>query len=66
MLLEPASSGNCEICELLLENGADPLAETKTGVGPLYVASRNGHEDVVKLLVKFGADSTKVCKEVHH
>ena len=52
------------VCELLLENGADPLAETKTGVSPLYVASRNGHRDVVKALLKFGADATRVCAEV--
>ena len=52
------------ICELLLENGADPLAETRSGVSPLYTASRNGHKDVVKVLLKYGADCTRVCLEV--
>ena len=52
------------ICELLLENGANPLTETITGVSPLYAASKNGHKDVVKILLKFGANVTKVCAEV--
>ena len=52
------------VCELLLENGADPLVETRSGVSPLYAASRNGHKDVVKVLLKYGADCTKVCAEV--
>ena len=52
------------ICELLLENGANPLTETGTGVSPLYVASKNGHKDVVKILLKFGANATKMCIEV--
>lgn len=64
LLFDPASKGFSMICELLLENGADPLAETKTGESPLYAASKNGHKDVVKVLLKFGADATKVCKDV--
>ena len=52
------------ICELLLENGANPLTETRTGVSPLYIAAKNGHKDVVRILLKFGADATKVCVEV--
>ena len=55
LLLDPASKGFSMVCELLLENGADPLAETKTGVSPLYAASKNGHRDVVKILVTSGA-----------
>ena len=64
LLLDPASKGFSMVCELLLENGADPLAETKTGVSPLYAASKNGHKDVVKILVTSGADATRICKEV--
>ena len=52
------------VCELLLENGADPLAETKTGESPLYAASKNGHKDAVKILLRFGADATRVCAKV--
>ena len=52
------------VSELLLENGANPLTENRAGVSPLYVASKNGHKDVVKVLLKFGADPTKICLEV--
>ena len=52
------------ICELLLENGTNPLTETRIGVSPLYTASKNGHKDVVRILLKFGADVTRVCAEV--
>ena len=52
------------ICELLLENGTKPQTETRTGMSPLYVASRNGHKDVVRILLKFGADATRISTEV--
>ena len=52
------------ICELLLENGADPLTESTAGVSPLCIASSNGHKDVVRVLLKFGADPTTICREV--
>ena len=64
LMYDPASKGFSMICELLLENGANPLTETRTGVSPLYIASRNGHKDVVRILLKFGADVTRVCAEV--
>ena len=64
LLFDPASKGFSMVCELLLENGVDPLAETNAGVSPLYAASRNGHRDVVKILLKFGADATRVCAKV--
>lgn len=64
LLFEPSKKGFSMICEHLLENGADPLTETKTGVSPLYVASSNGHKDVVKVLLKHGADCTRTCIEV--
>ena len=65
ILLVPASKGFGKVCELLLEEGADPLTETKSGVSPLYAASKNGHKDVVKVLLKFKADFTKLCREVY-
>ena len=52
------------ICELLLENGTNPRTETRTGMSPLYISSKNGHKDVVRILLKFGADVTRVCMEV--
>ena len=64
LLFEPSAKGFSMICELLLENGADPLAENRTGISPLYIASRNGHKDVVKVLLRYGADCTRVCVAV--
>ena len=64
LLYDPASKGFSMICELVLENGTNPLTETRTGVSPLYIASKNGHKDVVRILIKFGADAARVCTEV--
>ena len=35
------------------------------GLSPLYVASREGHTDVVDMLVKAGADVNQATIEVH-
>ena len=43
--------------ELLLENKADIYALDHRNWSPLHYASYNGHEKVVKLLVKFEADN---------
>ena len=66
LLLDPASKGFSMICELLLENGADPLTENKNGMSPLYIASENGHKDVVRTLLKFGADPSRICRQVQY
>ena len=29
---------------------------TQTGISPLYIASQNGHSDVVNILIRNGAD----------
>ncbi|KAJ8310780.1 hypothetical protein KUTeg_012645 [Tegillarca granosa] len=50
-------NGHKDICELLLERGANPNAITNSGgVTSLHRASYKGHEDIVKLLLKHGAD----------
>ena len=64
VLYDPALKDFSMIFELLLENGTNPLTKTRTGVSPLYIASKNGHKDVVRILLKFGADVTRVCVEV--
>ena len=64
LLFDPASKGFSMVCQFLLNNVADPLAKTKTGVSPLYAASRKGHKSTVKVFLQFGADVTKVCNEV--
>ena len=50
-------SGHEEVCLLLLEQGADVNAQTKSGkVSSLHRAAYSGHVSVVNLLIKYGAD----------
>ena len=50
-------SGHEEVCQLLLEQGADVNAQTKSGkVSSLHRAAYSGHMSVVNLLIKYGAD----------
>ena len=46
-----------EIVEILLENGADINAKDKDGETALTLARKNGHEEIVKLFEKAGAES---------
>lgn len=51
-----ARSGCREVCQLLLDFGANVNACTRSGnVTPLQRAAYSGHVDVVKLLLKHGA-----------
>ena len=52
-----ARGGHCEICKVLLENGANVNAVTRCGhATPLHRSSMQGNKRVVELLLKFGAD----------
>ena len=46
-----SSAGNLEICNILIENGADLQLEDDDGINALHYASINGHLDVVKRLI---------------
>jgi ankyrin repeat protein len=46
-----------EVAELLLERGADPDAQEIGGSTALEIATRLGHEDIVRLLSKHGAST---------
>ncbi len=48
-----AYEGHKEICELLIENGADPRTENDS---PLCFAATNGKIELVKFFLEFGAD----------
>ena len=52
MLHQAANLGYLPAVKRLLEAGADPKAETKLGTTPLAFASRNGHDEVVAVLLK--------------
>lgn len=45
-----------EVCRYLIHKGADPNLQNSTGFRPIHEAAGEGHLDLVKLLVKNGAD----------
>ena len=49
-----------EVAGLLLKAGADPNAETRLGVTPLYLAAQNGNPEMVKTLLAAGAKANQV------
>ena len=52
-----AGSGQKEIAELLIAEGADVNAkDTKFGGTPLYFAANGGHKEIAELLIANGAD----------
>jgi len=50
-----SGNGRAEVVRILLEHGADPIAQNKRGLAPLHRASDRGHVEVVRLLIGFGA-----------
>jgi ankyrin repeat protein len=44
--------GHVEVAKFLLENGADKKIVDRNGLTPEDIARRNGHRDVVDLLVR--------------
>lgn len=51
-----ASPGNLPTVLLLLDKGADPKAVDKDGVGPLWLACARGDSEIVRELLRRGAD----------
>ncbi|CAF3138304.1 unnamed protein product [Rotaria sp. Silwood2] len=69
-LFGAAKKGHVEICEYLIDNGADVNAITMTGATPLYTATEEGHLEVVVLLIRHGADVNQspkgqVARDLH-
>ena len=48
-----------EMAEWLLNTGADPNMMPERDGGPLHRAALYGHDDIVQLLLKYGAEATK-------
>jgi len=61
-LMRAASAGYLDIIKLLLAKGADVNADTSKYngcVSALWAATKNGHAEVVKVLLEHGASSTR-------
>jgi len=48
--------------KFLIEKGVDINKANKDGFTPLYIASQEGHLDLVKLLIEKGAEINKIGK----
>lgn len=64
-LLAAASGGRLLECQSLLELGADTeyATDESNGDTPLLAASRNGHREIVSLLLAHGADPSKCDRD---
>ena len=68
--------GDSKMVAMLLDNGANPNVFTEDGTRPLNVAVRKGNPDIVRLLLKHGAQVNAVdkknvtalwwCENLHH
>ncbi len=54
--------GNEEIVRMLVSKGANVNTKAERGATPIYIASQNGHEKVVRFLIECGADMECVFK----
>jgi|GEM_PF-2946828 len=61
-LLSAASEGNLDLCNLLIENGANISAANNLGQDSLIFAACGGREEVCKLLIEKGADILRMDK----
>ena len=57
-----AREGKLNVCELLVEKGADVNLEDKFGQSCLFYAIRQGQYDIVEFLIRNGIDVNKVDK----
>lgn len=55
-MISICSSGEEEIVDLLIKNGADVNIENSDKKTPLYLAANGGFDKIVKILIENGAD----------
>ncbi|KAK3579980.1 hypothetical protein CHS0354_025300 [Potamilus streckersoni] len=54
-----SEAGLQAITQILLEKGADPIANDKKGHSPMHYASMYGHKDIVVMLIEANADQAE-------
>jgi ankyrin repeat protein len=64
VLMGSAGRGFSIIVECLLQHNADPNITNKAGRTPIMEAARKGHKEVIKVLLRFGADILLTSHEV--
>ncbi len=57
-------SGNLQMVELLLENGANSNIHDKQERRPIHWATFVGYAEIIKILDRYGADINCIDKEV--
>ncbi len=63
-LLLAATNGECQICRLLIEHGAEVnFRDDAWGWSPIHIAALHGHVDTMEELIKSGADINMVTNE---
>ncbi|XP_062872108.1 protein TANC2 [Trichomycterus rosablanca] len=62
-LTAAAGRGKLDVCELLLEQGAEVSQPNRRGIVPLFSAVRQGHWQIVELLQNHSADVNMVDKQ---
>ncbi len=65
-LIDAASAGNVKEAEEALKNGANIHAvdDEKNGRNALHIAAIHGHDQMIVLLLKHGAKSETLCKQL--
>lgn len=51
-----------EMCAILLQNGAAADVPNARGQTPLYIAASVGNAEIVRLLLRAGADPSRSCR----
>ena len=50
-LFKAAEVGDFEKCKVILEKNHDKNSPNQFGTTPLHVAAKNGHEDILRLIM---------------
>lgn len=58
--------GHVEVVKLLVSRSADKSCKDKQGYTPLHAAAASGHIEIVKYLLRMGAEVSDLTLTTHH